>query len=58
MTRRHGAKPLQQFETRLASRRGKNVAPVAVARKLRTTAYGVLKSGQPSDPARLLPVPA
>src|SRR5215831_2603501 len=58
MTRSHGAQPLQQFYARLASRRGKKVATVAVARKLLTTAYGVLKSGQPYDPARLLPAPA
>jgi transposase len=58
MTRSHGATPLQQFHGRLVRRRGKKIATVAVARKLRTTAYGVLKSGQPYDPARLLPAPA
>ena len=51
----HGATPLQHFYARLARRRGKKIAIVALARKLLTTAYGVLKSRQPYDPARLLP---
>ena len=42
----HGAKPLQQFLARVARRRGKMIALVALARKLLTTAYGVLKSGR------------
>lgn len=49
-----GAKPLHQFYARIAKRRGKKIALVALARNLVTTAYGVLKSGQPSDPAKLL----
>jgi transposase len=53
-----GAKPLQQFYARIARRRGKKIAVVALARKLLTTAYGVLKSGQPYDPRRLQPVTA
>lgn len=48
-----GAKPLQQFYSRIARRRGKKIAVVALARKLLTTAYGVLKSGQPYDPRKL-----
>ncbi|MCC6967355.1 MAG: IS110 family transposase [Nitrospira sp.] len=51
----HGAKPLQQFFPRIAQRRGKKIAVVALARKLLTTAYGVLKSGQPYDPRKLQP---
>lgn len=51
----HGAKPLQQFYARIAQRRGKKIAVVALARKLLTTAYGVLKSGQPYDPRKLQP---
>jgi transposase len=51
----HGAKPLQQFFVRIARRRGKKIAVVALARKLLTTAYGVLKSGQPYDPRKLQP---
>lgn len=51
----HGANPLQQFFTRVLRRRGKKIAVVALARKLLTTAYGVLKSGQPSDPRKLQP---
>lgn len=50
-----GAKPLQQFFARIARRRGKKIAVVALARKLLTTAYGVLKSGQPYDPRKLQP---
>lgn len=50
-----GAKPLQQFYARIAMRRGKKIAVVALARKLLTTAYGVLKSGTPYDPRKLQP---
>ena len=50
-----GAKPLQQFYARIAKRRGKKIAVVALARKLLTTAYGVLKSGTPYDPRKLQP---
>ena len=51
----HGAKPLQQFYARIARRRGKKIAVVALARKLLTTAYGVLKSEQRYDPQKLQP---
>lgn len=50
-----GAKPLQPFFARVMRRRGKKIAVVAVARKLLTTAYGVLTSGQPYDPRKLQP---
>ncbi|MEW6246987.1 MAG: IS110 family transposase [Nitrospirota bacterium] len=50
-----GAKPLQQFYARIARRRGKTSAVVALARQRLTTAYGVLKSGQPYDPRKLQP---
>lgn len=50
-----GAKPLQRFFARIARRRGKKIAVVALARKVLTTAYGVLKSGQPYDPRKLQP---
>jgi transposase len=53
-----GAKPLQQFYARIARRRGKKIAVVALARKLLTTAYGILKSGQPYDPRKLQPATA
>jgi transposase len=46
-------KPLKTFFTRLEKKRGKKKAVVALARKLLTTAYGVLKSGKPYDPAKL-----
>jgi transposase len=49
------AKPLREFYERLARRTGKKKALVALARKLLTVAYGVLKSGLPFDPAKLLP---
>jgi hypothetical protein len=39
-------------------RRGKTIAVVALARTLLTTAAGVLKSGQPSDPRKLEPATA
>jgi len=50
-----GAKPLQRYFARIARRRGKKIAVVALVRKLLTTAYGVLKSGQPYDPRKLQP---
>lgn len=53
-----GAKPLQQCYARIARRRGKKIAVVALARKRLTTAYGVLKSGRPYDPHRLQPATA
>jgi transposase len=54
----HGAKPLQQFGARIARRRSKTIAVVALARTRLTTAYGVLKSGQPYDPRKLEPATA
>jgi transposase len=54
----HGAHPLQQFFSRVCRRRGKKIAMVALARKLLTTAYGVLKTGQPYDPTQLQPATA
>jgi hypothetical protein len=44
---------LQQVFARLARRRGKKIAVVALARKLLTTAYGMLKSGERYDPGKL-----
>lgn len=49
------SRPLREFYERLAKRSGKKKALVALARKLLTIAYGVLKSGTPYDPAKLLP---
>lgn len=49
-----GARPLRAFYERVLQRRGKKIAIVALARKLLTTAYGVLKSGAVYDPAKLL----
>lgn len=48
-----GVKPLKEFFTRIEKRRGKKRAVVALARKLLTTVYGVLKSGEVYDPAKL-----
>ena len=53
-----GARPLRAFYERVMRRRGKKIAMVALARKLLTTAYGVLKSGESYDPAKLLPYSA
>jgi transposase len=53
-----GARPLRAFYERVMRRRGKKIAIVALARKLLTTAYGVLKSGESYDPAKLLPYSA
>ncbi len=50
-----GAKPLQPCDGRIARRRGKTMAVTALARKLRTTVYGVVKSGQPYDPRKVQP---
>jgi transposase len=52
----HDSAPLREFFERVMKRRGKKIAVVALARKLLTTAYGVLKSGGPFDPKMLLPV--
>lgn len=47
----YGARPLREFFERIRRRRGKKIAVVALARKLLTIAYGVLKSGKAYDPA-------
>lgn len=52
-TKNADVKPLKNFFTRLEKKRGKKKAIVALARKLLTTAYGVLKSETPYDPAKL-----
>jgi transposase len=51
----HEARPLRMFYERIKARRGKKIAIVAVARKLLTIAYGVLKSGQYYNPLKLAP---
>jgi transposase len=51
------SRPLRQFFERLMKRRGKKIAIVALARKLLTIAYGVLKNQAHYDPARLVPYP-
>jgi transposase len=51
--KRYDAKPLKDFFERIHKRRGKKIAVVALARKLLTIAYGVLKSGTYFDPAKL-----
>lgn len=56
--RSRGAGPLRAFFERVERKRGKKIAIVALARKLLTTAYGVLKSGQYYDPRKLLPYAA
>lgn len=53
-TKTADVKPLKDFYSRLEKKRGKKKAIVAVARKLLTTAYGVLKNQKPYDPKMLL----
>jgi transposase len=56
--RSYGARPLREFFERIRKRRGKKIAIVAVARKLLTIAYGVLKTKTAYDPSRLTGVSA
>ena len=51
------ARPLQEFFFRIMRRRGKKIAIVALARKLMTIAYAVLKTGEYYDPAKLVSHP-
>jgi len=50
----YSAAPLKAFHQRVMRKRGKKIAVVAVARKLLTIAYGVLKHRVAYDPAKLL----
>ena len=52
-TKSSGAKHLKIFYERIERRRGKKKAIVALARKLLTTAYGVLKNNEYYDPQKL-----
>lgn len=47
------SQPLRQFFVGIMKRRGKKIAIVALARKLMTLAYAVLKTGQYYDPHKL-----
>jgi len=49
------SKPLREFFERIHKRRGKKIAVVALARKLLTIAYGVLKAETYFDPKMLSP---
>lgn len=49
------SKPLREFFERIHKRRGKKIAVVALARKLLTIAYGVLKTETYFDPKMLSP---
>jgi len=49
------SKPLREFFERINKRRGKKIAVVALARKLMTIAYGVLKAETYFDPKMLSP---
>ncbi|MFN3681401.1 MAG: transposase [Nitrospira sp.] len=53
--KRQGVNPLPPCSTRIARRRGKTMAVVAVARQLVTTASGVQKAGHPDDPRQVQP---
>jgi len=52
-TRSAGAKPLKEFYERIEKRRGKKKAIVALARKLLTIAYGVMKNDEYYDANKL-----
>ncbi len=51
-------RPLKEFFLRIMKRRGKKIAIVALARKLMTIAYAVLKTGEYYNPAKLIGQPA
>jgi transposase len=51
----YGSRPLREFFERIWKRRGKKIAVVALARKLLTIAYGVLKTKRVYNPEMLLP---
>ena len=51
--KRDTAKPLQQWCDRVARRRGKKTAIVALARKLLTIAFHLLRNGTQFDAGRL-----
>jgi transposase len=53
MNQNYAAKPLYDFSKRIEKKRNKKIAVVAVARKLLTTAYGVLKHGCFYEPSLL-----
>lgn len=53
MSKNYAAKPLYDFFKRVEKKRNKKIAVVAVARKLLTTAYGVLKHGCFYEPSLL-----
>jgi hypothetical protein len=51
----YDARPLRMFFERVRQRRGKKIAIVALARKLLTIAYGVLRTQTMYDPEILTP---
>ncbi len=55
MKKNASAKPLHEFSQRIATKRNKKIAAVAIARKLLTVAYGVLKNGEFYNPEMLKP---
>lgn len=52
-TKNAESKPLRDFFERIEKKRGKKIAIIALARKLLTTVYGVMKSGEVYDPRKL-----
>ena len=50
----YASRPLREFFERIKKRRGKKIAIVALARKLLTVAYGVLRTKKAYDPTILL----
>lgn len=53
-TKTAAVKPLKEFFERIEKRRGKKRAIVALSRKLLTTVYGVMKSGETYNPGKLV----
>ncbi len=49
----YASRPLREFFERIKKRRGKKIAVVALARKLLTVAYGVLRTKSVYDPIML-----
>lgn len=52
-TKNAESKPLREFFERIEKKRGKKIAIIALSRKLLTTVYGVLKTGEVYDPRKL-----
>ena len=54
-SKKEAVRPLKEWATRIAERRGKRIAVVALARKLAGILYAMWRDGKEFDPARLRP---